>query len=133
MRVTVAGTGYVGLVTGVCLSELGHQVTCIDIDQEKINQLQSGESPIYEDGLESLLSKNLSKGKLRFTTDPPIAYSQANLIFIAVGTPEKEDGTADLQFIENVVMTIAANIEQDVIVCTKSTVPVGTNEKIKHY
>ena len=70
MRVTVAGTGYVGLVTGVCLSELGHQVTCIDIDQEKINQLQSGESPIYEDGLESLLSNNLSKGKLRFTTDP---------------------------------------------------------------
>ena len=131
MRVTVAGTGYVGLVTGVCLAELGHQVTCIDIDQEKINQLQSGESPIYEDGLESLLSTNLSKGKLRFTTDPEIAYSQANLIFIAVGTPEKEDGTADLQFIENVVMTIAANIEQDVIICTKSTVPVGTNEKIK--
>ena len=131
MRVTVAGTGYVGLVTGVCLAELGHQVTCIDIDQEKINQLQSGESPIYEDGLESLLSTNLSKGKLRFTTDPEIAYSQANLIFIAVGTPEKEDGTANLQFIENVVMTIAANIEQDVIICTKSTVPVGTNEKIK--
>ena len=81
MRVTVAGTGYVGLVTGVCLSELGHQVTCIDIDQKKINQLQSGESPIYEDGLESLLSNNLSKGKLRFTTDPAIAYSQANLNF----------------------------------------------------
>src|SRR6476620_12485067 len=107
MRVKVAGTGYVGLVTGVCLSEVGHQVTCIYIDQEKINQLQRGESPIYEDGLESLLSKNLSKGTLRFTTDPAFAYSQANLIFIAVGTPEREDGTADLQFIEDVVMTIA--------------------------
>ena len=131
MKITVAGTGYVGLVTGVCLAEMGHHVTCIDIQSQKIKMLQSGISPIYEPGLEPLLIKNQSNSQLNFTTDPLIAYSQADIIFITVGTPEKEDGIADLQYIENVCLSIAKHIENDVIVCTKSTVPVGTNEKIK--
>ena len=131
MKITVAGTGYVGLVTGVCLAELGHHVTCIDIQSQKIEMLQSSLSPIYEPGLEPLLIKNQSNSQLNFTTNPHIAYAQAEIIFITVGTPEKEDGTADLQYIENVCLSIAEHIENDVIICTKSTVPVGTNEKIK--
>ncbi len=131
MKITVAGTGYVGLVTGVCLAELGHHVTCIDIQSQKIKMLQSSLSPIYEPGLEPLLIKNQSNNQLNFTTNPQIAYAQAEIIFITVGTPEKEDGTADLQYIENVCLSIAEHIENDVIICTKSTVPVGTNEKIK--
>ena len=131
MKITVAGTGYVGLVTGVCLAELGHHVTCIDIQSQKIEMLQSNLSPIYEPGLEPLLIKNQSNSQLNFTTNPYIAYAQAEIIFITVGTPEKEDGTADLQYIENVCLSIAEHIENDVIICTKSTVPVGTNEKIK--
>jgi UDPglucose 6-dehydrogenase len=131
MKITVAGTGYVGLVTGVCLAELGHHVTCIDIQSQKIKMLQSGLSPIYEPGLEPLLIKNQSNNQLNLTTNPQIAYTQAEIIFITVGTPEKEDGTADLHYIENVCLSIAEHIENDVIICTKSTVPVGTNEKIK--
>ena len=131
MRITVAGTGYVGLVTGVCLAEMGHHVTCIDIQNQKIKMLQSGISPIYEPGLEPLLVKNQENQQLTFTTDPQIAYAQSEIIYITVGTPEKEDGTADLQYIENVCLSIAKHIKNDVIVCTKSTVPVGTNKKIK--
>jgi UDPglucose 6-dehydrogenase len=131
MKIAVAGTGYVGLVTGVCLAELGHQVTCIDIQKEKIEMLQEGRSPIYEPGLELLLSKNVSRGQLHFTTNPQVAYAQAEIILIAVGTPEKPDGTADLQYIEEVANTLAEHIENDVIICTKSTVPVGTNERLK--
>jgi len=131
MRITVAGTGYVGLVTGVCLAELGHQVTCFDIQNSKIEMLQTGHSTIYEPGLEPLLQKNQSKDRLYFTTNPDRAYAGAEIIFITVGTPEKPDGTADLQYIENVALSIAEHIENDVIICIKSTVPVGTNEKIK--
>jgi len=118
-------------VTGVCLAELGHHVTCIDIQSQKIKMLQSSLSPIYEPGLEPLLIKNQSNNQLNFTTNPQIAYTQAEIIFITVGTPEKEDGTANLHYIENVCLSIAEHIENDVIICTKSTVPVGTNEKIK--
>ncbi|WP_308301793.1 UDP-glucose dehydrogenase family protein [Neobacillus cucumis] len=132
MKVTVAGAGYVGLVTSACLAELGHQVTCIDVQKEKIDMLQSGHSPIYEPGLEVLLEKNLRKKQLHFTTNPQDAYSETDIIFIAVGTPEKEDGSADLKYIHVTAHTIANYIEQDVIVCTKSTVPVGTNEIIQH-
>ena len=131
MKVTVAGAGYVGLVTSACLAELGHQVTCIDIQKEKINMLQCGRSPIYEPGLEALLEKNLCNKQLHFTTSPHQAYSGADIIFIAVGTPENHDGSADLKYIHVVSHTIAHYIEQDVIVCTKSTVPVGTNELIQ--
>ncbi|MFZ7943342.1 UDP-glucose dehydrogenase family protein [Neobacillus sp. 19] len=131
MKVSVAGAGYVGLVTSACLAELGHQVTCIDIQKEKIDMLQCGRSPIYEPGLETLLEKNLRNGQLHFTTDPHQAYSGAAIIFIAVGTPETHDGFADLKYIHVVAHTIANYIDQDVIVCTKSTVPVGTNEIVQ--
>lgn len=131
MKITVAGAGYVGLVTSACLAELGHLVTCIDIQKEKIDMLQSGRSPIYEPGLESMLEKNLTTGQLLFTVDPHHAYSDADIIFIAVGTPEKYDGSVDLKYIHVVSNLIAYYIENDVIVCTKSTVPVGTNELIQ--
>lgn len=133
MKITVAGAGYVGLVTGVCLAEMGYQVTCIDIQEEKIELLQAGRSPIYEPGLEPLLGKNLSSGRLQFTTDSRSAYGQAEIIFIAVGTPENLDGTANLEYIQEVAHSIALNIENDVIICIKSTVPVGTNDKIRHF
>jgi UDPglucose 6-dehydrogenase len=130
MNITVTGAGYVGLVTGACLAELGHQVICIDIQKEKIDLLQNGISPFFEPGLEPLIEKNVSSGRLHFTTDPSLAYPKAEIIFIAVGTPEKRDGSVDLSYINAVCYTIADHIEQDVIVCTKSTVPVGTNHEI---
>lgn len=131
MNITVAGTGYVGLVTGVCLAELGHQVICSDIQEEKIAMLQSGRSPIYEPGLEDLLEKNLQCGRLHFTTNPQYAYGKAEIIFIAVGTPEQQDGTANLAYVREVAHSIAQFMKNDVIVCTKSTVPVGTNNQIR--
>jgi UDPglucose 6-dehydrogenase len=131
MNITVTGAGYVGLVTGACLAELGHQVICIDIQKEKVDLLQNGISPFFEPGLEPLIEKNVSSGRLNFTTDPSHAYPKAEIIFIAVGTPEKRDGSVDLSYINAVCYTIADHIEQDVIVCTKSTVPVGTNHEIK--
>ncbi|MFJ7974914.1 UDP-glucose dehydrogenase family protein [Peribacillus sp. JNUCC 23] len=130
MNITVAGTGYVGLVTGVCLAELGHQVICLDIQEEKMAMLQAGRSPIYEPGLEDLLRKNLQCGRLHFTTNPQYAYGNAEIIFIAVGTPEQQDGTANLEYVREVAHSIAQFMKNDVIVCTKSTVPVGTNNQI---
>ncbi len=131
MRIAVAGTGYVGLITGVCLAEMGYHVTCTDINEEKIKLLKSGRSPIYEPGLEMLIKKNLESGKLSFTANPKLAYKDCEIIFIAVGTPENPDGTANLDYILAVAYNIGLYIENDVIVCTKSTVPVGTNEGIK--
>ncbi|WP_251028770.1 nucleotide sugar dehydrogenase [Bacillus sp. ISL-18] len=131
MKVTVAGAGYVGLVTSACLAELGHVVTCVDVKKEKIDMLQSGRSPIIEPGLDSLLEKNLHNKQLNFTINPYDAYSKADLIFIAVETPEKHDGSADLKYIHVAAHTIAHYIEQDVIICTKGAVPVGTNELIQ--
>ncbi|WP_394231435.1 UDP-glucose dehydrogenase family protein [Niallia oryzisoli] len=131
MRIAIAGVGYVGLVTGVCLAELGHEITCVDLQKDRVNLLNSGRSPIYEPGLEPLLTKNISCGRLFFTTNPEKAYKHAEIIFITVGTPAKEDGTADLDQVTAAADTIASQITNDVIICTKSTVPVGTNEKIK--
>ena len=131
MRITVAGAGNVGLVTAVCFAEAGHQVTCLDTQKEKIEMLEKGYSPFFEPGLEPLLEKNLASGKLCFSTNPKQAYRDAEVIFIAVGTPEKKDGSVDLSYIYIASYHIAENIENDVIVCTKSTVPVGTNEIIK--
>lgn len=133
MKVTVAGTGYVGLVTGVCLAEMGHDVICIDIDEMKINLLKNGKSPIYEPGLEDMLAKNLEGGNLHFTTSPEEAYTQREVIIIAVGTPENLDGSANLSYIEAVSRDIAEHITEDVIVTIKSTVPVGTNNKVKEF
>lgn len=131
MKIAVLGTGYVGLSTGVCLSEIGHQVICIDIDEQKINLLRAGISPIYEPGLEKLLTKNTAVGKLQFTTSHSEGFEGAEIIIIAVGTPQRNDGGADLSYLEQAAKDIAAHIKQRTIVVIKSTVPVGTNEHIK--
>ncbi|PFI51393.1 UDP-glucose 6-dehydrogenase [Bacillus cereus] len=131
MNIAVVGTGYVGLVTGVGLSEVGHNVVCIDTDEQKVEKMRSGQSPIYEPELDTLMMKNIAAGRLRFTTNHFKAFKEVNIIYIAVGTPENEDGTANLTYINQVVEQISQNVQQDVIVVTKSTVPVGTNHYIK--
>lgn len=131
MKIAVLGTGYVGLSTGVCLSEIGHQVTCIDIDDQKISGLKQGISPIYEPGLETLLVKNTGAGRLIFTTSHKDGVEGAEIIIIAVGTPQRPDGGADLSYLEQAAMDISTHIEKGTIVVIKSTVPVGTNEYIK--
>jgi UDPglucose 6-dehydrogenase len=131
MKIAVLGTGYVGLSTGVCLSEIGHQVTCIDIDDQKISGLQQGISPIYEPGLETLLVKNTEVGRLIFTTSHKAGIEGAEIIIITVGTPQRQDGGADLSYLEQAAMDISAHIKKGTIVVIKSTVPVGTTEYIK--
>lgn len=131
MNITVVGTGYVGLVTGVSLSEIGHHVTCIDIDEAKIEKMKKGTSPIYEPGLSELMTKNIKEHRLFFTTNHHEGFQNADVIYIAVGTPENEDGSANLSFVEQVARDIAQNVKQNTIVVTKSTVPVGTNDTIK--
>ncbi|MED4044785.1 UDP-glucose/GDP-mannose dehydrogenase family protein, partial [Priestia aryabhattai] len=121
-----------GLVTGVCLAEVNHSVVCVDTNQNKIDLMKDGVSPIYEPGLEEMMGANYKKGNLDFTTDHHQAFKDADAIFIAVGTPQKSDGTADLQYVESVAKSIAANVEKDTLVITKSTVPVGTNKFIKN-
>lgn len=133
MRISVAGTGYVGLVTGVCLSEKGHNVTCVDIDEKKVETMKKGISPIYEEGLEELMKKNYAEGRLDYTTDYESAYKSSDVIFIAVGTPERSDGSANLDYIKSVATQIAQSIEKDTLIVIKSTVPIGTNEKIEQY
>jgi UDPglucose 6-dehydrogenase len=131
MNIAVVGTGYVGLVTGTCLSEIGHHVTCIDIDEAKVNRMREGISPIYEPGLDELMKKNIENNRLAFTTKHSEAFQSADVIYIAVGTPENEDGSANLAFVEQVAIDIATGVTHDVVVVTKSTVPVGTNHWIK--
>ncbi|HFK1724139.1 MULTISPECIES: UDP-glucose/GDP-mannose dehydrogenase family protein [Bacillus] len=130
MKIAVAGTGYVGLVTGVCLAEHGHFVSCVDMNEDKIQLLKSGKSPIYEPGLEELMVKNMDK--IKFTTNYKKAYKDADVIFIGVGTPEKADGSADLQYLYSVAVQIAESVEKDCIVVVKSTVPIGTNERLEY-
>jgi len=133
-KIAVVGTGYVGLVTGVCLSEIGHDVTCVDVDEHKVQKMREGISPIYEPGLNELMKKNIENGRLHFTTSHKEAFVGTEVIYIAVGTPQKEDGSADLRFVKQVAIDIAENIENDgVIVVTKSTVPVGTNYKVRDW
>jgi len=132
MKIAVVGTGYVGLVTGTCLSEIGHTVTCIDIDQTKVDKMRAGQSPIYEPGLDELMKKNIKENRLFFTTQHEVGFEGADVIYIAVGTPEREDGSANLSFVEQVAKDIATYIKKDTIVVTKSTVPVGTNHWIKN-
>lgn len=131
MKIAVAGTGYVGLVTGVCLASKGHQVTCVDVDEAKIQTMQKGISPIYEEGLEELMHESMDN--LTFTTDYASAYKDANVIFIGVGTPEKKDGSANLTYVYKVAKQIAETVEQDCVVVVKSTVPIGTNDKVEAY
>ena len=131
MKIAVAGTGYVGLVTGVCLAEHEHEVTCVDVDQKKIDIMRQGISPIYEPGLEELMKKNMER--LTFTTDYASAYKDADVIFIGVGTPEKKDGSANLTYVYTVAEQIAESITKDCVVVVKSTVPIGTNDKIEAF
>ncbi|MHA7966129.1 UDP-glucose dehydrogenase family protein [Paenibacillus sp. CAU 1782] len=132
-KLAVAGTGYVGLVAGVCFAEMGHQVTCVDIDENKVALMKSGVSPIYEAGLEELMRKNYAAGRIDYTTDYVSAYKDADAIFIGVGTPEQPDGSANLSYIATVARQIAETIERDCLVVVKSTVPVGTNDKVEQF
>ena len=127
MKIAVVGTGYVGLVTGTCFSDSGNQVTCVDIDEAKIEQLNQGKVPIYEPGLSELVLRNKDVGRLQFTTDLAGAVKPAQLVYLAVGTPQSKDGSADLSALWTVVGNIAPHLATDAIVVIKSTVPVGTN------
>ena len=131
MRIAVVGTGYVGLVTGTCFSEMGVHVTCIDIDQDKIDRLNQGIIPIYEPGLESLVHKNVKSGRLHFTTRLEEVLNDVDVVFSAVGTPPDEDGSADLKYVLDVAHTIGKHLNHYIVVATKSTVPVGTARKVK--
>ncbi|AQY41841.1 MULTISPECIES: UDP-glucose dehydrogenase family protein [Bacillus] len=132
-KIAVAGTGYVGLVAGVCFAEVGHQVTCVDIDEKKVDLMKSGVSPIYEADLENLMQKNYAGGRINYTTDYKLAYKDADAIFIGVGTPEQADGSANLSYIATVAKQIAESVERDCLVVVKSTVPIGTNDKVEQF
>ena len=131
MDIAIVGTGYVGLVTGACFSEMGINVTCVDLDSTKINNLRQGIIPIYEPGLDDLVKKNYQAGRLKFTTDLKSCINSVEVIFSAVGTPPGEDGSADLSYVLDVARTIGESIDNYILVVTKSTVPVGTAQKIK--
>jgi UDPglucose 6-dehydrogenase len=131
MKVTIFGTGYVGLVQGAVLAQVGHDVVCIDVDANKVERLTQGHIPIYEPGLEALVKENYSAGRLSFSTDVSVGVLHGDVQFIAVGTPPDEDGSADLKYVLAVAETIARNMEKNQIIVNKSTVPVGTADKVK--
>lgn len=131
MKIAVVGTGYVGLVTGTCFAETGNTVTCVDIDQTKVERMQRGHIPIYEPGLEELFRRNIGEGRLSFTTDLAVAVKAADIIFLALPTPPNEDGSADLSYILGVASDLGKLIDHYAIVIDKSTVPVGTAEKVQ--
>ena len=130
MKLSIFGTGYVGLVSGACLAEVGHDVLCMDVDQAKIDRLRAGTIPIWEPGLQPIVERNLAEGRLRFTTDTAEAVQHAEVQFIAVGTPPDEDGSADLQYVLAVAEEIARHMPAYRVIVNKSTVPVGTAEKV---
>ncbi|WP_445146929.1 UDP-glucose dehydrogenase family protein [Dyella sp. Tek66A03] len=131
MKVTIFGTGYVGLVTGACLAEMGNHVVCVDIDAGKVERLKRGEIPIYEPGLEPIVKRNHASGQLAFTTDPEPSIEHGQVVFIAVGTPPDEDGSADLRYVLGVARTIGQHLERYTVVVNKSTVPVGTADRVR--
>lgn len=131
MHIAIVGTGYVGLVSGACFAEMGVEVTCVDIDSKKIERLMQGEIPIYEPGLDDLVRRNASAGRLHFTTDLAACIDDVEVVFSAVGTPPDEDGSADLSYVLDVARTFGRNIKKYTILVTKSTVPVGTAQKVK--
>ncbi len=131
MRICMIGTGYVGLVTGACLAEMGNDVWCVDVDEDKIARLNSGMVPIYEPRLEEIIKRNVSQGRLRFTTDTQEAVTNSLFIFIAVGTPPKDNGEADLKFVLKAAQNIGTHLDKYKIIITKSTVPVGTTGRVK--
>ncbi|MBQ7762307.1 MAG: UDP-glucose/GDP-mannose dehydrogenase family protein [Flavobacteriales bacterium] len=131
MKIAIVGTGYVGLVSGTCFAEMGTEVTCVDIDKEKIERLNNGFVPIFEPGLDELVAKNVREGRLKFTTDLKECLDDVSVVFSAVGTPPDEDGSADLKYVLDVARTVGQNINNYVVLVTKSTVPVGTASKVK--
>ncbi|HEY4292278.1 UDP-glucose/GDP-mannose dehydrogenase family protein [Luteibacter sp.] len=131
MKVTIFGTGYVGLVTGACLAEMGNHVVCVDVDEAKIEGLRHGIVPIFEPGLEPIVKRNHASGRLDFTTDPGPAIAHGDLIFIAVGTPPDEDGSADMKYVLGVARTIGEHLDGYAVIVNKSTVPVGTADRVR--
>ena len=131
MKIVVIGTGYVGLVTGTCFAEMGNDVVCVDIDQQKIENLKQGIIPIYEPGLENLVISNYKKGTLHFTSTLKDAMKDTDVAFIAVGTPMGEDGSADLNYVLNVASELGQNMNNSMVIVDKSTVPVGTADKVR--
>lgn len=132
MKITIVGTGYVGLVSGTCFAEVGIDVTCVDVNQAKIENLKNGISPIYEPGLDIMIARNVEKNRLMFTTDLSSCVNDSDVIFIAVGTPPDEDGSADLKYVLEVAHTIGQHMNRHLLVATKSTVPVGTAHKVRN-
>lgn len=132
MKIAIVGTGYVGLVSGTCFSEMGVDVTCVDVDRKKIDKLRQGIIPIYEPGLEELVCKNVNAGRLHFTTDLREILDEVEVVFSAVGTPPDEDGSADLKYVLEVARTVGQNMNKYLVIVTKSTVPVGTSLKVKN-
>lgn len=131
MNIAIVGTGYVGLVSGTCFAEMGANVTCVDVDKQKVEDLQQGRVPIYEPGLDEMVLRNFREGRLKFTTDLSSCLDDVEIVFSAVGTPPDEDGSADLKYVLEVARTIGAHMNKYVLVVTKSTVPVGTANKVK--
>ena len=131
MKIAIVGTGYVGLVTGTCFAETGVNVTCVDVNQQKIEGLKNGIIPIYEPGLEEMVVRNIKEGRLNFTTSLESCLDDVEVVFSAVGTPPDEDGSADLRYVLEVAKTIGKNMKKYVLVVTKSTVPVGTAKKVR--
>lgn len=131
MNIAIVGTGYVGLVSGACFSEMGVNVTCVDVDEEKIQKLQKGVMPIYEPGLDELVERNVKAGRLHFTTDLRTCLNDVEVVFSAVGTPPDEDGSADLKYVLEVARMVGRNINKHIVLVTKSTVPVGTAKKVR--
>src|SRR6185312_17129457 len=131
MRVTIFGSGYVGLVTGACLADAGNDVVCVDVDAAKIECLKRGETPIHEPGLEALIRRNAEAGRIEFTTDAARGVEHGLFQLIAVGTPPDEDGSADLRYVLSVARTIGTHMNRYCVVITKSTVPVGTADKVR--
>src|SRR5262245_45587770 len=131
MKIAVVGTGYVGLVVGACLAESGNDVICVDKDEAKVRMLKRGKVPIYEPGLEEIVRRNKSEGRLTFTTELPRAVRASQIVFIAVGTPQGEDGSADLQHVMAVARDVARAMDGYRVIVNKSTVPVGTAEKVR--
>ena len=130
MKISIFGTGYVGLVSGACLAEVGHHVVCMDVDEVKIDKLKNGIIPIWEPGLEAIVRRNVKEGRLLFTTEAAIAVQHGQVQFIAVGTPPDEDGSADLQYVLAVAKSIATHMTGYRLIVSKSTVPVGTADKV---
>ncbi len=131
MKISIFGTGYVGLVTGTCFAEMGNDVLCVDIDAAKVARLQAGEVPIFEPGLEAMVQSNVAQGQLAFTTDIAEGVSHGDIVFIAVGTPSDEDGSADLQYVLSVANSIGEHMQTEKVIVDKSTVPVGTADQVQ--